>query len=234
MSNAASKKKSAAGRASKPVAAKPAPKPLSAKAPPGPAAAKAAPKAQGFGIKPLIGMGVAAALLFGAFVAYTNKQAAPLALGGPFELTNQTGARFGSQDMLGKPYLVFFGYTSCQDICHTTLFEMSEIMRALGPDAPIGGLFVTVDPERDTPAVLKDYLASFDPRIVGLTGAHEALDPMLQAYKVFAKRTPGANGDYSVDHNVVVYLMDKTGKFVSTFDVSRKPADAARDLKRYL
>lgn len=233
MSNSVSRKKNAAGRANKPTA-KPTSKASPAKAPPRPAAAKAAPKAQGLGMKPLIGMGVAAALLFGAFVAFTNKQAAPLALGGPFELTTQTGTRFSNQDMLGKPYLVFFGYTSCQDICHTTLFEMSEIMRALGPDAPVGGLFVTVDPERDTPAVLKDYLASFDPRIVGLTGAHDALDPMLQEYKVSAKRTPGANGDYSVDHNVVVYLMDKTGKFVSTFDVSRKPADAARDLKRYL
>jgi hypothetical protein len=72
------------------------------------------------------------------------------------------------QDFLGRPFLVFFGYTHCPDICHTTLFEMSEILRAMGPDAKVGALFVTVDPERDTPESLKDYLSNFDPRIIGV------------------------------------------------------------------
>ncbi|HMK91343.1 MAG TPA: SCO family protein [Methylocystis sp.] len=188
----------------------------------------------GLAAKTLIALGVGVALLFGVFVSFTNRSAPTLTLGGPFELTTQSGGRFSDKDMLGRPYLVFFGYTNCQDICHTTLFEMSEILRALGPSAPIGGLFVTVDPERDTPETLKDYLASFDPRIVGLTGPRAALDPMLQEYQITSKRAEGQNGDYSVDHNVVVYLMDKGGKFVKRFDVSRNPADAARDLKRYL
>lgn len=221
MANVSSKKKNVGGRTAKANQA-------STSAP------KAGAKAPGLGVKPLIGVGVGAALLFAAFVAFTNKAAAPPTLGGPFELTTQAGRTFSDKDMLGRPHLVFFGYTNCPDVCHTTLFEMSEVLRALGPNAPIGGLFVTVDPDRDTPEVLKDYLSSFDPRIVGLTGAHAALDPMLHEYKIFAKRSPGSKGDYSVDHNVIVYLMDKTGKFVSAFDVSRNPADAAHDLKRYM
>ena len=152
----------------------------------------------------------------------------------PLRADDTERQNFTDADMLGRPYLVFFGYTHCPDICHTTLFELSEIMRALGPDANIGGMFVTVDPERDTPQILKDYLSSFDPRIIGLTGAHEALDPMLKEYRIYAKRAPGDNPDYGVDHTTVVYLMDKTGHFVNAFNVSRKPAEAARELERYL
>lgn len=195
---------------------------------------KAAAKTPSVGAKPLIAIGVGCALLFAAFVAFTGGPSAPPSIGGPFQLTAQTGRSFSDKDMLGRPYLVFFGYTHCPDICHTTLFELSEILRALGPDANVGGLFVTVDPERDTPDTLKDYLASFDPRIIGLTGPHEALDPMLSAYRIYAKRAGGDAGDYGVDHTTVVYLMDKTGHFVNAFNVARKPAEAARELQRYL
>jgi protein SCO1/2 len=82
--------------------------------------------------------------------------------------------------------------------------------------------------------VLKEYLSNFDPRIVGVTGPRAQLDPMLREYKIFSKRAPGKDGDYSVDHTTVVYLMDKNGRFVSTFNVARKPAEAARELERYL
>jgi protein SCO1/2 len=111
---------------------------------------------------------------------------------------------------------------------------MSEILRALGPQAKIGGLFVTVDPERDTPEALKDYLSNFDPRIIGLTGPRPQLEPMLREYRIFAKRAPGNGEDYAVDHTTVVYLMDKNGHFVSAFNVSRKPYEAARELEKYL
>ncbi len=185
----------------------------------------------------LIGAGAAFALIFGVFVALTgNTPPAPpaSAIGGPFQLTSQTGQQVSEKDLLGKPYLVFFGYTHCPDVCHTTLFEMSEIMRALGPDAKIGGLFVTVDPERDTPDVLKDYLASFDSRIIGLTGPRAQLEPMLRSYRIYAKRAPGKEEDYAVDHTTVVYLMDKNGRYVTSFNVGRKPDEAAKDLARYL
>jgi protein SCO1/2 len=185
----------------------------------------------------LIGAGAVFALIFGAFVVMTgNTPPAPpaSAIGGPFQLTSQSGEQVSEKELVGKPHLVFFGYTHCPDVCHTTLFEMSEIMRALGPDAKIGGLFVTVDPERDTPEILKDYLASFDPRIIGLTGPRPQLEPMLRSYRIYAKRAPGKEEDYAVDHTSAVYLMDKNGRFVASFNVSRKPEEAARDLQRYL
>src|SRR5262252_6052444 len=96
---------------------------------------------------------------------------ATAAIGGPFELVDQDDRRITDRDLLGHPFLVFFGFTHCPDVCPTTLFEVSEILRALGPDADrTRALFITVDPERDTPAVIKDYLSSFDPHLSGLTG----------------------------------------------------------------
>jgi protein SCO1 len=185
---------------------------------------------------PLVPIGLGFVALFAAFVAFTSLRPAPAppTIGGPFVLTAQNGQPVSDRDLLGRPFLVFFGYTHCPDVCHTTLFEMSEILRAMGPDAKIGALFVTVDPERDSPEVLKDYLANFDERIVGLTGRRPALDPMLKEYRIYSKNVPTSNGEYFVDHTTVVYLMDKTGQFVNAFNVSRKPADAARDLQRYL
>lgn len=185
----------------------------------------------------LIGAGAVFALIFGVFVAMTsNTPTTPSAsaIGGPFQLVSQAGQPVSEKELIGKPHLVFFGYTHCPDVCHTTLFEMSEIMRTLGPDAKVGGVFVTVDPERDTPEILKDYLSSFDPRIIGLTGPRSQLEPMLRAYRIYAKRAPGKEEDYAVDHTTVVYLMDKNGQFVSAFNVGRKPADAAKDLQKYL
>lgn len=185
----------------------------------------------------LIGAGVVFALIFGVFVAVTsNTPPAPpaSAIGGPFQLVSQTGQPVSEKDLLGRPTLVFFGYTHCPDVCHTTLFEMSEILRALGADAKVGGVFVTVDPERDTPEVLKDYLSSFDPRIIGLTGPRPQLEPMLRSYRIYAKRAPGKEEDYAVDHTTVVYLMDKNGRFVTSFNVGRKPEEAAKELARYL
>lgn len=185
----------------------------------------------------LIGAGGVFALVFGAFVAVTsNTTPAPpaSAIGGAFQLTSQSGQQVSEKDLLGKPYLIFFGYTHCPDVCQTTLFEMSEILRALGPDARIGAFFVTTDPERDTPEALKEYLANFDSRITGLTGDRAQVDAILRAYRVYAKRAPGKEEDYAVDHGSAVYLMDKNGRFVTAFNVGRKPEEAARDLQRYL
>ncbi|WP_245433600.1 SCO family protein [Methylocystis hirsuta] len=200
--------------------------------------AKGAQSTSGPGIsRPLlIGVGAVFALIFGAFVYFTSGKPTTSTeiIGGPFQLTAHTGQQVTEQDFLGRPFLVFFGYTHCPDICHTTLFEMSEILRAMGPDAKVGALFVTVDPERDTPEALKDYLSNFDPRIIGVTGPRASLDPVLREYRIFSKRAPGKDEDYSVDHTTVVYLMDKKGHFVSPFNVARRPAEAARELERHL
>lgn len=161
--------------------------------------------------------------------------AAPSAIGGPFQLTDQDGNRITEQDFRGKPYLVFFGFTHCPDICPTTLFEVSEVMNALGEDADrVSALFVSVDPERDTPAVIKDYLSSFDPHVRGATGTKKQLEQVAKGFRTFFKKHPTGNGDYSMDHSAIVYLMDKDGRFVAPFNLKRPPQDAANDLRKYL
>jgi protein SCO1 len=157
------------------------------------------------------------------------------AIGGPFSLTDQDGKPITDQDLKGEPLLVFFGYTHCPDICPTTLFEISEVLRAMGPDAArVHALYITVDPERDTPAVMKDYLSSFDSHLRGATGDRKAIEAAEKAYRVFAQKVPTGNGDYSMDHTALVYLMDKQGRFVAPFSLKRRPEEAAADLKKYL
>ncbi|HZQ12170.1 MAG TPA: SCO family protein [Pseudolabrys sp.] len=157
------------------------------------------------------------------------------AIGGPFRLVDQDGKAITDQDMRGKPLLVFFGYTHCPDVCPATLFEISEVLRAMGNDADrVNALYITVDPERDTPAVMKDYLSSFDPHLRGASGDAKAIEQVEQGYHVYAKKVPTGNGDYSMDHTALVYLMDKQGRFVAPFSLKRRPEDAAADLRKYL
>ena len=156
------------------------------------------------------------------------------AIGGPFQLVDQDGKPITDRDMKGEPLLVFFGYTHCPDICPTTLFELSEVLHAMGKDADrVHALFITVDPDRDTPAVMKDYLSSFDPHLRGATGDPKAIEAVEKAYRVYAQKVPTGNGEYSMDHTALVYLMDKQGRFVAPFNLKRRPAEAAADLKKY-
>jgi protein SCO1/2 len=183
-----------------------------------------------------IGVGLcfaAVALIAGPRLTSASLQVA--AIGGPFHLTDQNGKTVTDQDMKGKPFLVFFGFTHCPDVCPTTLFDVSEVLRSLGTDADhVGALFVTVDPERDTTASLKDYLASFDPHLRGLTGDPAALATVAKEYRVYYKKVPLDGGDYTMDHTAIVYLMDKDGHFVSPFSLKRKPDVAAAELRKYL
>lgn len=183
----------------------------------------------------LAGLGV----FLGAIFFVTGLSPAPgggaSVIGGPFQLVDQNGKSFSDQDMRGKPYLVFFGYTHCPDICPTTLFEMSQLFRKLGPDAGrLGALFITVDPDRDTQAVLKDYLSSFDPHLRGLTGDQKAIDQAMRDYRVYAKKVPLEGSDYSMDHSAIVYLMDKDGHFVAPFSLQRTADAEAAELRQYL
>ena len=156
-------------------------------------------------------------------------------IGGPFSLTDQNGRTVTDQDFKGRPFLVFFGFTHCPDICPTTMFEISEIFKKLGPDGDrVRALFITVDPERDTPAALKDYVSSFDPRIVAVTGDDAAIAAVAKAYRAYYKRTPLAEGGYTMDHTAIVYLMGKDGRFVTPFSLKRTTDAAAAELRKYL
>ena len=162
-----------------------------------------------------LGAFVAGLVLFSAIVfIVTGRSPAPItmpsAVGGPFKLVDQNSQPITEQDLIGHPYLVFFGFTHCPDVCPTTLFEVSEILRKLGPDAKnVRALFITVDPERDTPAVLKDYMSSFDPRVIGATGDSAAIMSVEKTFRVYAKKIPLDGGGYTMDHTAIVYLMDK-------------------------
>ncbi len=177
-----------------------------------------------------------AAVLAGALAVRGGGAPAPSSIGGPFALTDQDGRRVTQADFLGRPTIVFFGYTHCPDVCPTTLNDMTAMLNTLGRDEKVAALFITVDPERDTPAVLKDYLSSFDPRITGLTGDPAAVAAAERAYKVYAKKVPDPNGrgDYSMDHTAVVYLMDGQGRFVNALNLEQPPQAAAAEYRQDL
>lgn len=156
-------------------------------------------------------------------------------IGGPFAMIAQDGRIVTDRDLAGRPYLVFFGYTHCPDFCPTALYDISTVFKAMGPDKKIAALFITVDPERDTPDMLKTYLDSFDSRIIGLTGDKAKTEAVARAFRVYVKKIPSEKGDdYTVDHTAAVYLVDKTGRFVSAFNLAKPAKQAARELERYL
>ena len=192
-------------------------------------------------IRPLVIVGsFAASLLVGLVIMLwalggLRGVTAPAAIGGPFQLTDQAGQTVTEQNLKGKPTLIFFGFTHCPDVCPTSLFEISEVLKAMGKDADrVNALFVSVDPERDTAAAMKDYLSSFDPHLKGLTGNPEAVAKVLSAYRVYSKKVPLKDGDYTMDHTALIYLMDREGQFVAPFNLKRTPEEAAKDLKRHL
>jgi len=147
-------------------------------------------------------------------------------IGGDFTLTNQDGGKSSLADFRGKVVLMSFGYTHCPDVCPTTLSEFKQIKRALGKDgAQLQPLFISVDPKRDTPALLKKYMAFFDPTFVGLTGSEEELEEVTENYMArFRTRESSSAAGYFVDHTTFMYLIDTQGKvrYLFTPDVSRE------------
>jgi protein SCO1 len=188
----------------------------------------------------VIAAAFAASLVLGLLIVFwamggVSKVAQPAAIGGPFQLTDQNGKAVTDKNLKGKPTLIFFGYTHCPDVCPTSLFEISEVLRAMGKDADkVNAVFISVDPERDTPAAMKDYLSSFDPHLEGLSGDPAETAKVITSYRVYAKKVPTKDGDYTMDHTALIYLMDRDGRFVSPFNLKRTPEEAAVELKRYL
>lgn len=157
----------------------------------------------------------------------------PMSIGGPFSLTDHTGKPVTEKDFLGKPHLRFFGFTHCPDVCPTTLSWLSDLVEQAGTEVPI--LLVSVDPERDTPAALADYVTSFGPNIIGLTGTTEQVDAVLKSWKAYSKRVPQEDGEYTMDHTASVYLVDANGAFRGTLDIhDMSPTANLSKLKRLL
>ncbi|HEY8567069.1 MAG TPA: SCO family protein [Beijerinckiaceae bacterium] len=166
-------------------------------------------------------------------VALDRAAAQPAAIGGPFRLTDQEGKPFGSDELKGRPFALFFGFTHCPDVCPTTLFQLSEDLKALGVEGErLQAVFVSVDPERDRPEDLAVYLQSFDPRIKGLTGTPAEVDAAAKAYKATYKKVPLTGDSYTIDHTAVVYLMDATGRFFSALNAQEPPETRRAKLLR--
>ncbi len=155
-------------------------------------------------------------------------------IGGPFALQDGDGKTISDQTLRGRPFLVYFGYTHCPDVCPTELARISDVLTEMGNQS-IPALFITVDPERDTPKVMQDYVSGFNSRIIGLSGSPEAVAAAEKAYRVFARKGQAlADGDYSMDHSSIVYLMDKTGAFLEAFNVERPTKESAKELEQFL
>jgi protein SCO1/2 len=139
-------------------------------------------------------------------------------IGGAFELVDHTGRAVTQADFAGDFMLVYFGFTSCPDICPTAMQAVAQALDDLGGKAArVRPVLITVDPERDTPAVLADYVANFHPRLVGLTGTPEQVAAAARAYKVYYAKVPSEEGDYVMDHSAILYLMGPDGRYIRHF-----------------
>lgn len=155
-------------------------------------------------------------------------------VGGPFRLVDQDGHARTDREFRGRHMLIYFGYSLCPDVCPTTLAVMADALAKLGPRrGKIVPIFVTVDPERDTPKALKVYLAAFGPGFVGLTGDGDTVRKVAASFHVFYAKHPLSGGNYALDHTSIVYLMGPDGKFVTYYDDTSMGPDAlAEDLKK--
>lgn len=153
-------------------------------------------------------------------------------IGGPFALIDQNGKTYTDKDLRGHWTLLYFGYTHCPDVCPLTLELMGDVMDKLGAKvARVTPMFITLDPARDTPDVMKQYVASFGNNFIGLTGSEAQIAPVLREFHVYAKKRPVAGGDYAMDHSGSIYLLDPNGKFAGSYEEAEGPDKIAADLK---
>lgn len=176
--------------------------------------------------------------LSGVRLPWQPQQALPLAsvIGGPFALASTRGGLVSSEQLKGRPFAIFFGYTFCPDVCPTTLLDLSNVIKDLGRDADsMQFLFVSVDPGRDTVEQLKLYLSSFDPHITGATGSEAQIADMTRKYRAIYEKVPGKRADdYTINHTATTYLMDAQGRFQGTVNYQEKPEVVLAKLKRLI
>jgi protein SCO1/2 len=167
------------------------------------------------------------------FVSHGPWQASNVApIGGPFTLTDDAGTPVTEKALAGKPSAIYFGYTFCPEVCPTTLLDLSRWIEKLGPDADrLNYVFVTVDPERDTPKLMHTYVSAFDKHIRGFTGAPEQIAKIAREYRVYYKKVPTDDGGYVMDHSSIIYLMDSNGKFVAVIGYQEDDASALAKLR---
>jgi protein SCO1 len=155
-------------------------------------------------------------------------------IGGSFRLLDQTGKSVSDRDFRGRYMLVYFGYSFCPDVCPTTLGVMAQALEKLGAERArrIVPIFITIDPTRDTPKVLADYMKAFGPDFIGLTGSEAAIKDAEKKYRVYAVKRPLEKGNYGMDHSSVLYLMGPDGRLVAFYDEAISPEGLAKDLQQ--
>jgi protein SCO1/2 len=157
----------------------------------------------------------------------------PGSFGAPFVLVDQDGAEITQAAFRGAPSALFFGFTHCPEICPTTLFELDGWLAALGDEGKdIRAWFVTIDPARDTPELMKSYVGNVSDRITGITGDPAKVEAMARSYSIYFKRVELEGGDYTMDHTASVLLLDRTGDFAGTIAYGENPETAIAKLKR--
>ncbi|WP_337266972.1 SCO family protein [Oryzifoliimicrobium ureilyticus] len=161
------------------------------------------------------------------------------AFGVPFSLVSQDGKPITEQALRGKPSVLFFGFTHCPEVCPTTLFEMDGWLKKVDPErSKLQAYFVTVDPERDTPDVMKQYVSNVSDRIVGISGPPEKIADVIKGYRVYAKKVPldpaKPDGDYTMDHTASVFLLDSAGRFAGTIAYGENPDTAIKKLENLI
>ncbi|MEP7453055.1 SCO family protein [Phyllobacterium sp. SB3] len=179
--------------------------------------------------------GIAALSIFLVLTYISGRQTtAPRAveLGTSFNLIDQNGNPITEAAFKGHPTALFFGFTHCPEVCPTTLFEMADWLNKLGDEGrDLRVFFVSVDPERDTPEVMKGYTAAFTDRITGITGKPEEIDKLVKSWRIYAKKVPTENGDYTMDHTASVMLLDRDSRLKSTIDYKENSDVALKKLK---
>ncbi len=182
----------------------------------------------------LAGVFVALALCIVVLVSGTHRGASlpEVTIGGPFSLVDGAGKTVSDRDFRGKFLLMYFGYTHCPDVCPTTLGAMAEAMDKLPPAdrGRVVPVFITVDPQRDTPSVIGTYVRAFGPEFVGLTGSTAAIGKAEREYRVYAQKHALYQGDYAMDHSSVIYVIRPDGQFVAVLDDQMPPAKMAQAL----
>jgi protein SCO1 len=184
-----------------------------------------------------LGLAIVSGLVFASAPAVSERPAQTATIGGPFTLSTTDGNTVTDQTYRGKWLLVYFGYTFCPNSCPTMLLEIATALQQLGPDAGrVQPLFITVDPQRDTPQVIQQYTRSFDPRIEGLTGTPEQLAAAAHEYGAYyvRHRTGLGADDYVMDHSTYLYVMDPQGKFVRAFDSATSADQIAAVLRELI
>ena len=172
-------------------------------------------------------------------VTQSKQELAEAPFGTPFQLVAQNGQPITEKAFQDKPTVLFFGFTHCPEVCPTTLFELNSWMHKVDPDGTrLNGFFVSVDPERDTPELLGQYVANVTDRVKGISGPPDKVNEMIKGFKVYAKKVPvdesNPAGDYTMDHTASVFLLDRGGRFAGTIAYGENPEIATKKLENLI